>query len=155
MDTPETKRCSKCGDDKPVDSFPFKNRAKNKRHSYCHGCFSTYHHGWYEKHTEQTKRAAAISRLAYRKRAVDFLRGYLWLHPCVDCGFTDVRALDFDHVRGKKSFTITYMLRRMMSLDRIADEIKKCEVRCRNCHAIRTNSVNGSWRNKKRPVSIV
>jgi hypothetical protein len=55
---------------------------------------------------------------------------------CVDCGFLDVRALDFDHVRGRKSFTISDG--NAVGVERLLAEIAKCEVRCANCHRIRT-----------------
>lgn len=32
------KKCSKCGEDRPVDSFAFKNKALNKRHAHCKMC---------------------------------------------------------------------------------------------------------------------
>lgn len=63
------------------------------------------------------------------------IKEYLSVHPCVDCGFTDVRCLDFDHVRGEKLFTIGKSF--TFKWERILSEIGKCEVRCANCHRIR------------------
>jgi hypothetical protein len=58
---------------------------------------------------------------------------------CVDCGYDeDPVALDFDHVRGEKSFTIG-KASTAVSLDRLLDEVDKCDVRCANCHRIRTD----------------
>ncbi len=62
-----------------------------------------------------------------------FILEYLQMHPCVDCGETDTIVLDFDHVRGKKSFCITTVMM-SSSLKRIIQEIAKCDVRCANCH---------------------
>jgi len=59
---------------------------------------------------------------------------------CVDCGITDIRVLEFDHVRGEKIDTITSMVRRGLSVDVLVAEIAKCEVRCANCHALATIS---------------
>lgn len=57
--------------------------------------------------------------------------------PCVDCGVRHpFYVMQFDHVRGKKLFTIGDVKNR--SLSRVAAEIAKCEVVCANCHAERT-----------------
>ncbi len=63
---------------------------------------------------------------------------------CVDCGSTDIRVLEFDHVRGAKIATIGSMVRRGRALALIEMEIAKCDVRCRNCHAIVTIERRGS-----------
>ena len=38
------------------------------------------------------------------------LAEYLLSHPCIDCGATDVRVLEFDHVRSKKSVDISRLV---------------------------------------------
>jgi hypothetical protein len=66
------------------------------------------------------------------------VREYLETHPCVDCGESDPRTLDFDHV-GEKNFTIGNALTtRGVDLDILAKEISLCEVRCSNCHRKKT-----------------
>ena len=65
---------------------------------------------------------------------------------CADCGFSDIRALDFDHVRGEKIDDVGALIRSGRSITLIKAEIAKCEVRCRNCHAIATMSrLGGTW----------
>ena len=64
---------------------------------------------------------------------------------CIDCGYDKhPAALTFDHVRGEKKKTkngkpidISKMYRH--SLETLKDEMRKCEVRCANCHNIVTN----------------
>lgn len=58
-------------------------------------------------------------------------------HPCVDCGETDPRVLDFDHINNKKH-NISTLLRKEYSWDSILKEAAKCEVRCANCHRKKT-----------------
>jgi hypothetical protein len=36
------KKCSKCGELKPLESFRFRNKTLNKRHSKCNVCYSEY-----------------------------------------------------------------------------------------------------------------
>jgi len=73
------------------------------------------------------------------------LAEYLASHPCVDCGCDDIRVLEFDHVRGK-SASITNLLKNTAPWKTIEAEIAKCEVRCVNCHRIRTGEQGGWWR---------
>ena len=63
---------------------------------------------------------------------------YLSEHPCVDCGSSDPRVLGFDHVRGEKHHNVADMKQLRFSWDRILMEIEECEVRCANCHRIRS-----------------
>ena len=72
------------------------------------------------------------------KISTEYLSNYLDTHHCVDCGNSDKRVLDFDHVRGKKEFGISKARVCGFDLERIKEEIKKCEVRCSNCHRIVT-----------------
>ncbi len=71
-------------------------------------------------------------------RNMEFLRAYLREHPCVDCGIDDIRVLDFDHVWGKKLRAVTRMARSGVSIAKLQEEIAKCEIRCANCHRIKT-----------------
>lgn len=59
--------------------------------------------------------------------------------PCAECGRSfPTEAMDFDHVRGRKKFTISgggkHTLAEMLS------EVAKCEVVCACCHRVRTTS---------------
>ena len=81
-------------------------------------------------------KATGFSRAA-RRRARRFVRRFLSRSRCVDCGENDPRLLDFDHVRGKKRRKISLMVSKGYSLDAIAHEIAKCEVRCVRCHRMR------------------
>ena len=51
-------------------------------------------------------------------------------HVCVDCGISDWRVIQFDHVRGAKLFTVSATL----DIAKLPSEIEKCDPRCANCH---------------------
>jgi hypothetical protein len=70
---------------------------------------------------------------------------YLKHHPCVDCGCTDMRVLEFDHVRGHKTRPISMMLSQRWVT--VKAEIAKCEVRCGNCHHLRHHPGGSSYGN--------
>ena len=68
-----------------------------------------------------------------KRKMMDFYK----TNPCVDCGETDPRVLDFDHVSIKKH-NISTLLKKEYSWETILEEAKNCEVRCANCHRIKT-----------------
>jgi hypothetical protein len=76
-----------------------------------------------------------------------FIYEYLQKNPCVDCGNKDIRTLDFDHVFGKE-MGISQMIRNCHSIKSIQSEIKKCKVRCANCHRIKTFQRGKYWKEK-------
>ena len=58
---------------------------------------------------------------------------------CVDCGYAEhPAALQFDHVRGAKLEAVSILVGRRVPWSVVMAEIAKCEVRCANCHAVRT-----------------
>lgn len=96
-----------------------------------------------------TRKRAVINRLCnseHRKnlRKKGVLRNRLYVDEilknssCIDCGNSDVRVLEFDHVRGEKILSISHCIRNAWRLDRLKEEIAKCEIRCCNCHRIVT-----------------
>lgn len=57
--------------------------------------------------------------------------------PCVDCGVKyPIVAMQLDHVRGTKVAPIARM--KTTSVAKLRAELAKCDVRCANCHAIKT-----------------
>ena len=71
---------------------------------------------------------------------------HLVKNPCVDCGEANVVVLEFDHVRGTKVNTISKLLHKDYGWKMIEEEIAKCDVRCANCHRIRTAHKHGHWK---------
>ena len=64
-----------------------------------------------------------------------WLRDYKVRVGCVDCGFNAHHAaLDFDHVGPVKNRPVSSCKSRQQA----EDEIALCEVRCANCHRIKT-----------------
>ena len=81
-----------------------------------------------------------------KKRNYAFLWRYLKIFgKCVDCGITDDRVLEFDHIRDDKVDGVKRLVDGLASLERLKTEMRKCEVRCCNCHRIKTQEQLG-WR---------
>ena len=86
-----------------------------------------------EVHKQNVIKHNRINAEINRKEMILYLRK----HPCVDCGYSDPRALEFDHVREVKRSNISAMLTGY-SWKSILTEIQKCDVRCGNCHQVKT-----------------
>jgi hypothetical protein len=57
---------------------------------------------------------------------------------CADCGISYPHyVMDFDHVRGTKSSNI-HELVKYSTLEKLKEEIDKCDLVCANCHRHRT-----------------
>lgn len=65
------------------------------------------------------------------------IRDHLESHPCLDCGESNLMVLDFDHIRDK-TIAVGEAVTRGWSTNKLLEEISKCEVRCANCHRIKT-----------------
>ena len=79
------------------------------------------------------------------RRNAEFVVATLRHSGCVDCGEADPVVLDFDHV-GEKRGSVPRLAQFGHSLATLEAEIAKCEVRCGNCHRIRTLAGTGCWR---------
>lgn len=130
------KTCIYCKESKSLDDFSWRVKAKGTKHSYCKPCRKSKDAEIYENNTERRASVRETQReLTVRNKA--YIRDYLTSHPCVDCGMDDIRVLDFDHLRDKESCVST-LATSSYSIERIQQEIDKCEVRCANCHRIIT-----------------
>ena len=57
--------------------------------------------------------------------------------PCVGCGlYYRYFQVEANHVRGEKKFNLGAREARNLSERELRDELGKCEVLCRNCHAL-------------------
>jgi hypothetical protein len=135
--------CSTCGLEKLLDEFPFRSDRSTVRFGTCRDCKRLYARAHYAANLQYYKDKARRSRTRRRIDNYDELIAYLQLHPCVDCGEPDVRVLQFDHVDPTtKSDDVSRMVR-THSWDRVLEEIAKCQVRCANCHRLKTRE---AWR---------
>lgn len=79
-------------------------------------------------------------QLKDRKQSVkEFIRAQK-ARPCADCGESyPYYVMDFDHRVGThKKFELSKP--KSVSLEKIAEEISKCDVVCANCHRMRTHA---------------
>lgn len=139
-----TKKCIDCGRE-------FTQNSKNQRR-HCGRC----HYQKYQKEYQKKYIQRPEVKENIRKRTNEVSRQRRLLvreikeeRGCIDCGIKDWRVLDFDHVRGEKKDILAYIGHRRYSITTIMEEIDKCEVRCANCHRIKTIDNNESQTKRK------
>ena len=142
------KICSSCSEERDAEndfSWEYKNRGKRQaRCKYCQAELGRLH---YQKDKQAYKDRTRIRKNQILIENKARLRIYLSNHPCADCGETDLRVLEFDHILGQKSGEISDLLRQGFSWSTIETEIAKCSVRCANCHRVKTFFEHSSnWR---------
>jgi len=97
-----------------------------------------YGREWYHKNKDRIKESKKRTELKYinkkRKIAIDYLKN----HPCIDCGEKDILVLDFDHMNISSKINNVSNLIVGGSISSLNEEIKKCEIRCANCHRRKT-----------------
>lgn len=133
------KTCNKCKNKQSKAGFTKNRSMKDGLSNYCRECTRASNRSYYQRNKNLCK---ARNKKWWEERREE-IRRRLWefklRNPCVDCGECDPRVLQFDHVRGNKTCDVSALAySRKASWDRIEKEIKKCVVRCANCHARRT-----------------
>lgn len=143
------KRCPGCGEERDAEKdFAWKNKAKGTRQRWCRLCQAEANKTHYQNNKLLYLERATTRNARMHTENTQKLHAYLSEHPCIDCGCTDIRCLEFDHVRGKKTANIAVLLKNAASWPRIEAEIAKCEVRCANCHRIKTLERGRWWRSE-------
>lgn len=143
------KICSVCGQERDVElDFGWRHKDRGIRHTRCKFCQSQVSKRHYKNNKQSYFDRARMRDALIIENNQKKLANYLSCHPCVDCGQTNIRVLEFDHVRGNKANNIARMIGEGFSWPTIEAEIAKCEVRCANCHRIKTNERSGWWRHR-------
>lgn len=154
------KTCSNCGKSRPLSMFKPDNRTRDRlgyRCSVCIGPDADRHH---QKRNARSRVIYSRKRdllviarhenlasphptlLSYGERRALVVRQFKLKVGCGDCGYNaHPAALHFDHLPGfKKVMDIAAMAKSGVSDDLLLDEMRKCQVVCANCHAIRTTT---------------
>ncbi|NDD53185.1 hypothetical protein EBZ39_04775 [bacterium] len=137
------KLCKNCCRQKSLEDFYVNRQSCDGRANPCKTCWKARDRLRYATQLARRQKVAQ-NKTRMRRKTANFIRSYLKMHPCVDCGEADIVVLDFDHIRGQKKDKISSM-RKNCCITTIKQEIAKCVVRCANCHRRRTAKQFG-WR---------
>jgi hypothetical protein len=96
-------------------------------------CRSAFRYSNDLKYAQRNTYSAQVERSKMKKLKAIALKG----GSCVKCGQSHPAALCFHHLDpSTKSFTIDGRVFGNFKWDKIAEELKKCELLCYNCHQI-------------------
>lgn len=112
----ETKTCTKCGKELPIDQFNWRNKNKGTRRSDCKECHSNFMKLKYQE----------------KKQIIQDLKA---ANKCAKCGENRGYVLDYHHIEPEqKENTIARMTSNNYNLDMVMKEVQKCICLCSNCH---------------------
>lgn len=135
----EFEECFKCGSLIPVE--------RRNREKICVPCRRLRAKEHYRRDPAYYIAKARRNRRESVARSQELIVDYLSDHPCIDCGETDVRVLEFDHREpSTKRKAVAALVAEGYGIDMILIEIEKCDIRCANCHTIRTREQSGWFR---------
>lgn len=101
---PAEKRCVRCKEIKPLESFSCNRRNKRDGRSiHCKPCMKVWNDTYYRKVRKDKDKwdARTARKLRRQKKTKDYVAEYLRTHPCTDCGESDIVVLEFDHLGDK------------------------------------------------------
>lgn len=142
------KKCTVCKVEKDTCYFNNHKSSKDGLQNICKDCSKDKAKKYYHSNKTHHQKNIYKNKERYKNMARNFIFEHFSTHPCVDCGNEDIRVLEFDHLSDKK-MGVGRMVNAGYSITAIKKEIEKCEVRCRNCHQIKTmERAGGSWHDR-------
>lgn len=146
------KKCSQCQTLKNISEFGTNKAKSDGLQNQCKPCRKQINHKYYMANPKREERSEAGKRLRRKNKAIVYK--YLASRCCIDCGLDDWRVLEFDHIENNKTANIASLMQSASSKNMLA-EIEKCEIRCRNCHTLKTYERSLSWRYTYSQASLV
>lgn len=131
--------CPGCKVTKPIEEFSW-HRVNVDRHSRCSCCRKKEANAWYQKKKAAGRHYNPLGKI-HRRNATARIQKTIReakSKPCTDCGVQyPTWVMQFDHVpeRGRKLFGLS----NARCIEKVPEEIAKCDVVCANCHAERTH----------------
>ena len=124
------KVCAKCFKDKLLSEFYKSHSSKDGYYSYCKVCDSVINREWRKANKELCRTYSRKNVDKKRQFCIDCKKGL----KCAKCGEGHPACLVFHHRDPKeKEFDIGDGFW-SKSVERVMNEIAKCDVLCANCH---------------------
>lgn len=126
------KLCCTCKIEKPKVEFNKKSSMKDGLERYCKECHRKHNRKHYLDKAENYKATAKKWKLVKS----EWWSNYKQSLQCIICGESRHWCLDFHHTDpSTKESNVSQMVVQNRSQEAILEEVSKCIVVCRNCHA--------------------
>lgn len=89
------KQCSTCHQWKDEGEFNWRYKSLGIRHPTCRECHKPFRKNWYENNKERHLKQVKDRKHEARNLAREYVFSYLSTHPCMECGESDPRVLEF------------------------------------------------------------
>jgi len=127
----EEKTCQKCKKSLPINFYYKNKRRKDGLQDYCKKCkkaqdsksFQNHKSKWVKHYSQKAKE---------KKHWFDSLRAK---ERCQKCGENRYYVLDYHHIDPEGKIKEISSLVWSVKKEKVLEEIKKCVVLCKNCHA--------------------
>ena len=148
----KVKKCYKCKKNVPVTDF---NKNKARKDSLQTECITCQRQTSKQYYSSNKKRCIEVISINKRRRAlenyIEIITKYLNV-PCTDCKMVyHPASMVFDHKVGSvkniyRNQGVNYLIRDGYSKKSVKEEIDKCDVRCQNCHYLKTSKDYKYWK---------
>jgi len=105
--------------------MPYKNPAQKKE----------YQRQWHQRTWQKRKEKHYCQQTERRHKLAKWFLEYKKTLFCCKCGETHPACIEFHHTEDNKKNNVSDMVTTGYSKEMIMDEIKKCIIICKNCHA--------------------
>lgn len=120
--------CRICGEMKPEAAYAPSVWVSAITRSKCRECMSKYQAARYDRFLRDRLEAD-------RKKRTQLVHSIKRRRGCAECGETHPACLDFHHRdKRQKTVGVGVLVGSTTNMQRILDEIAKCDVLCSNCH---------------------
>jgi hypothetical protein len=127
----ETKICRKCKENKPVDMY---SKNKSSVDGLQRNCKPCAREAGIKSYGKNKKKYLSRSN-RYNKSVLDNVNQYKANQTCQKCGNDKYYLLDFHHIDPSIKDDNVNTIARTRGKQALSDEIAKCIILCKNCHA--------------------
>jgi len=136
------KVCIACGISKPLTDFYKRKDSIDGHGNTCKVCRNAYQKQWAIDHPVSRKKHTKTYLTTHPERCGNviakqhrqWIDNYKRQRCCMICGEKEIVCLDFHHLNPEdKDYSIGNLV--VFSIERIIQEIAKCILVCKNCHA--------------------
>lgn len=133
------KICTKCKEKKELGEFNKNKSRKDGYNNICRVCSNAHSKERYQLNKESHKKVVKERNNRIMEENRRLLFEFYKQNPCIDCGNSNPVVLECDHRKDDVKFkNVSYLVSNAYSWETIQKEIDKCDVRCSNCHRIKT-----------------